>query len=113
MDGMDVDVFSFSLPGYSRKGKKKIQDSHYPNSRSHATGSGGIEGQGRITVYNRWFYRFLDWSFFSLVAPSNTPRSTAAATVNVPPMTAHKPVMKPANVLALSSLLTTFIGEMS
>ena len=57
--------------------------------------------------------RFLDCNFFSLVAPSYTPRSTAAATVNVPPTIAHNPVRNPVKLLGLSSRLMTFIGEIS
>lgn len=58
-------------------------------------------------------YRFFDCIFLNLVAPSYTPRSTAAATVNVPPMMAQSPVRNPAKVLLRSSLLITFMGEMS
>lgn len=52
-------------------------------------------------------------SFFIRDAPSYTPRSIAAATVKVPPMTAQTPVRNPANVFVRSSLLITFIGDMS
>jgi hypothetical protein len=51
--------------------------------------------------------------FLILDAPSYTPRSIAAATVNVPPITAQTPVKKPANDFVLSSRLMTFIGEIS
>ncbi|KAB8299219.1 hypothetical protein EYC80_001312 [Monilinia laxa] len=63
--------------------------------------------------YTKLHYRFFDCIFLNLVAPSYTPRSTAAATVNVPPMMAQRPVKNPAKVLLRSSLLMTFIGEMS
>lgn len=59
------------------------------------------------------FYRSLARSFFSLDAPSNNPRSTAAATVKVPPTIAQSPDKKPRNVLARSSRLMTFMGEIS
>ena len=52
-------------------------------------------------------------NFLILVAPSYTPRSIAAATVNVPPITAQTPVKNPANDFGLSSRLITFIGDMS
>jgi hypothetical protein len=52
-------------------------------------------------------------TFFSLVLPSYQPRSTAAATVSVPPTTAQIPVKKFANVLGRASRLITFIGLIS
>jgi hypothetical protein len=63
--------------------------------------------------YNPPTYRSFERSFFNLLAPSNRPRSTAAATVNVPPITAQRPVRNPVNVLVRSSRLMTFMGEIS
>lgn len=62
---------------------------------------------------NEDIHRSLFLSFFNLVAPSNNPRSTAAATVSVPPTMAQRPATKPRKVLARSSRLMTFMGEMS
>jgi len=58
-------------------------------------------------------YIVLDCSFFKRVVPSYKPRSTAAATVKVPPTIAQSPVRKPVRVLDRSSRLMTFIGEIS
>ena len=60
----------------------------------------------------------MDWSqrwcnFFTLIAPSYTPLSIAAATVRVPPITANTPVKNPDKVFVRSSRLITFIGDMS
>ena len=52
-------------------------------------------------------------NFFSRSPPSNTPRSTAAATVKVPPMIAQRPATKPVKVFARSSRLMTFMGDIS
>ena len=52
-------------------------------------------------------------SFFTLIAPSYTPLSMAAATVRVPPITANTPVKNPDKVFVRSSRLITFIGDMS
>lgn len=58
-------------------------------------------------------HMFFDCSFFSLALPSYNPRSTAAATVRVPPTMAHSPVRNPARDLVLSSRLMIFMGEIS
>jgi hypothetical protein len=52
-------------------------------------------------------------NFLTLLTPSYNTRSKVAATVNVPPMTAHIPTRKPEKVLSRVSRLMTFIGEMS
>lgn len=54
-----------------------------------------------------------EFSFFILETPSCKTRSTAAATVRVPPITAQSPVRNPAKLLLCSSRLITFIGDMS
>ena len=62
---------------------------------------------------SKGLYISLDRIFFSLDVPSNRPRSTAAATVKVPPTIAQRPARKPRKVLFFSSRLMTFMGEMS
>lgn len=52
-------------------------------------------------------------NFFTLNCPSYKNRSMAAATVNVPPMTAQTPVRNPVKLFGRVSRLMTFIGEMS
>jgi len=51
--------------------------------------------------------------FFICCAPAYNPRSIAAATVSVPPMTAHTPTRKEEKLLERCSRLMTFMGEMS
>lgn len=50
---------------------------------------------------------------FIFETPAYTPLSTAAATVNVPPITAQTPVRKPAKLFVFASRLMTFMGEIS
>lgn len=52
-------------------------------------------------------------SFLSRCDPSYNARSMAAATVSVPPITAHTPTRNDEKLLLRASRLMTFMGEMS